>query len=160
VVVLLNSLNRSSLQAIEFAIRLSDNVRVCSIEVEPASTEALKKRWKQWQIAIPLDIVESEYREIGRPLIRYLHKIDEASTESAPAVVVIPEFVVSTWWEKLLHNQSSVAIRAALYHDQITRGRGRPVLNVPYRIGEDLYEPVLIKPSANGRLPDDRLDKP
>ncbi len=77
VVVLANSLNRASLQAIEFAIRLSDNVRVCSIEVEELSTEVLKNRWKQWQIAVPLDIVESAYREIGRPLIRYLHQIDE-----------------------------------------------------------------------------------
>ncbi len=147
VVVLLNSLNRSSLQAIEFAIRMSDNVRVCSIEVEAPSTEALKKRWKQWQIAIPLDIVESEYREIGRPLIRYLHQIDESNTDNVPTIVVLPEFVVSSWWEKLLHNQSSLAIRAALYQDQITRGRGRPVLNVPYRIGEALYEPGLVKAS-------------
>ena len=145
VVVLVNSLNRASLQAIEFAIRLSDNVRVCSIEVEESSTEVLKKRWKQWQIAVPLDIVESAYREIGRPLIRYLHQIDESNKDYVPTVVVLPEFVVSTWWEKLLHNQSSVAIRAALYQDQITRGRGRPVINVPYRIGEALYEPALIE---------------
>ncbi len=145
VVVLVNSLNRASLQAIEFAIRLSDNVRVCSIEVEESSTEVLKKRWKQWQIAVPLDIVESAYREIGRPLIRYLHQIDELNKDNVPTVVVLPEFVVSTWWEKLLHNQSSVAIRAALYQDQITRGRGRPVINVPYRIGEALYEPTLIE---------------
>ena len=145
VVVLVNSLNRASLQAIEFAIRLSDNVRVCSIEVEASGTEVLKKRWVQWQIAVPLDIVESAYREIGRPLIRYLHQIDETNKEYVPTVVVLPEFVVSTWWEKLLHNQSSVAIRAALYQDQITRGRGRPVINVPYRIGEELYEPVLIE---------------
>ena len=44
VVVLINSLNRCSLQALEYAIRMSDNVRVCCVEVEPASTEALKKR--------------------------------------------------------------------------------------------------------------------
>lgn len=151
VVVLMNSLNRCSLQALEYALRISDNVRVCTIEVEPDSVERLQKRWQDWQLKIPLDIVPSSYREIGRPLIQYLHTLDEESDECIPTVVVLPEFVVSHWWERLLHNQTSVAIRAALYHDQITRGRGRPVIDVPYRIGDDLYEPLAL-PVRNGSL--------
>lgn len=143
VVVLLNSLNRASLQAIEYAIRTSDDVRACTIAVEPQAVEALKRRWKQWQIKIPLDIIESPYREIGSHLLAYLHERDEEHPDNIPTVVVLPEFVVNTWWEKLLHNQSSNIIRDALYHDQIRRGRGRPVLNVPYRIGDDLYEPIM-----------------
>ncbi|MBN8619052.1 MAG: APC family permease [Anaerolineae bacterium] len=148
VVVLMNSLNRCSLQALEYALRISDMVRVCAIEVEPESTERLHQRWKDWNLKIPLDIVPSSYREIGKPLIKYLHHLDEESTEVIPTVVVLPEFVVSTWWEKLLHNQSSVAIRSALYHDQIARGRGRPVINVPYRIGDTLYQPIAITERA------------
>jgi amino acid transporter len=149
VVVLMNNLNRCSLQALEYALRFSTNVRVCAIEVEPQATEALKNRWKQWQLDnIPLDIIGSPYREIGEPLVNYLHERDSQSSENIPTVVVLPEFVVSTWWEKLLHNQTSVAIRAALYHDQIARGRGRPVINVPYRIGDELYEPMLTEPLA------------
>lgn len=145
VVVLMNSLNRCSLQALEYALRMSDNVRVCSIEVEPGAVKRLQERWQSWNLTIPLDIVPSAYREIGQPLIKYLHKLDEESTDKIPTVVVLPEFVVSRWWERLLHNQSSVAIRAALYHDQIARGRGRPVINVPYRIGDELYEPIVVK---------------
>ena len=143
-VVLMNSLNRCSLQALEYALRLSDNVRVCTIEVDPMSIERLQERWKQWQIKVPLDIVQSPYREIGQPLIKYLHNLDEESIERIPTVVVLPEFVVLSWWERLLHNQSSNVIRAALYRDQIARGRGRPVINVPYRIGDTLYEPIAV----------------
>ncbi|MBZ0297661.1 MAG: APC family permease [Anaerolineae bacterium] len=145
VVVLMNSLNRCSLQALEYAMGLSDNVRVCAIEVEPQGVEALKARWQSWGLTVPLDIVESPYREIGNPLIRYLHKMDEKSESSIPTLVVLPDFVVSHWWARLLHNQTSVAIRAALYRDQIARGRGRPVINVPYRIGDERYEPTLIR---------------
>ncbi len=148
VVVLMNSLNRCSLQALEYALRISDNVRVCAIEVEPSSVERLKERWQQWQLKVPLDVVPSHFREIGKPLIKYLHQLDDEATEKIPTVVVLPEFVVSKWWEKLLHNQTSVAIRAALYHDQIARGRGRPVINVPYRIGDELYEPIAAKTKA------------
>jgi hypothetical protein len=157
VVILMNSLNRCSLQALEYALRLSDNVRVCAIEVEPSTIERLHDRWTQWQIKVPLDIVQSPYREIGGPLIKYLHSLDEESVDKIPTVVVLPEFVVSTWWERLLHNQTSSIIRAALYRDQITRGRGRPVINVPYRIGDTLYEPIAVErrqetASSNGLM--------
>jgi amino acid transporter len=146
VVVLMNSLNRCSLQALECALRMSSNVRICAIEVEPEAVDRLLDRWDQWQLQhIPLDIIESPYREIGRPLIEYLHQVDNDHPNDIPTLVVIPEFVVSHWWEKLLHNQTTVAIRDALYRDQIRRGRGRSVINVPYRIGDDLYEPLLVK---------------
>lgn len=144
VVVLMNSLNRCSLQAIEYAIRISDNVRVCAIEIDPRDTVALKERWEKWHLDLDdcrLDIVPSPYREIGRPLIEYLHQIDQESGEEIPTMVLLPEFVVEHWWERYLHNQTSVAIREALYHDQIANGRGRPVISVPYRIGDELYQP-------------------
>jgi hypothetical protein len=143
VVVLLNSLNRSSLQALEYAVRISDSVRACTIEIEPEETEKLKARWKEWNIGIPLDIIESPYRKLSDKLIGYLHQVDQDHPDKVPTVVVLPEFVVSRWWERFLHNQSSPVIRAALYHDQIANGKGRPVINVPYRIGDDLYEPIL-----------------
>ncbi len=152
VVVLMNSLNRCSLQSLECALRISSNVRAVTIEADPSTSERLRERWAQWKLQhIPLDIVSSPYREIGRPLIDYLHRIDAEYVQTpdrkhladVPTVVVIPEFVVSKWWEKLLHNQTTVAIRAALYHDQIAQGRGRPVITVPYRIGDELYEPIL-----------------
>ena len=142
-VVMVNSLNRASLQAIEYAIRFSDNVRACAIEIEPDGIECLQKRWQEWGIEIPLDVVPSPYREIGRVLVEYLHKIDEENSAQVPTAVVVPEFVVEKWWEQLLHNQTTRSIRMALYADQIERGKGRPVIGVPYRIGHELYQPIL-----------------
>lgn len=149
VTVLLNSLNRASLQALEYAIRISDDVRAVTIEAEPGGTDRLRARWEEWSLDIPLDIIESPYREIGSPLIEYLHERDQESPQNVPTTVVMPEFVVEHWWEQYLHNQTAVAIRAALYHDQIQKGRGRPVMTVPYRIGEELYEPVLQNLATN-----------
>jgi amino acid transporter len=160
VVVLMNSLNRCSLQALEYALRLSDNVRVCAIEVEPSAIDRLQDRWEQWGLQVPLDIVQSPYREIGQPLIKYLHNLDEESVEKIPTVVVLPEFVVSKWWEKLLHNQTSGVIRAALYRDQIAHGRGRPVINVPYRIGDTLYEPIAVDTGQQPDLSNGVLEEP
>lgn len=146
VVVLMNSLNRCSLQALEYAMRLSQNVRVCSIGVEESAIERLKQQWERWHLQhIPLDVVSSPYREVGKPLIEYLHRLDARSNEQIPTMVVLPQFVVSRWWEQFLHNQTTTAIRDALHHDQIARGRGRPVIDVPYRIGDERYEPASLQ---------------
>ena len=48
--------------------------------------------------------------------------------EAPITIVVIPEFVPRHWWERLLYNQSTAALRRALL--------GRPdtvVMTVPYR---------------------------
>lgn len=149
-IVLMNSLNRCSLQALEYALSVSSNVRVCTIETNPADTERLRRRWADWHLeAVPLDVVESPYREIGRPLLDYLHRFDKGAI---PAMVVLPEFVVSKWWHHLLHNGTSTTIRDVLYHDHVERGHGRPVVVVPYRIGDDPYEPSVI---AHPTLPDE-----
>ncbi len=154
VVVLMNSLNRSSLQALEYALKISDNVRVVCIDIMPAATDRLKWRWEQWSLeAIPLDVVPSPYREIGRPLVEYLHDLDQRCNCKLPTMVVLPEFVVFHWWERILHNATSSSIRLALYADQIEHGRGRPVVNVPYRIGDALYEPDTVGEVAQDPAP-------
>lgn len=143
VVVLLNSLNRASLQALEYAVRLSDDVRAVTMEVVPEETERLERRWREWRLEVPLDVIETPYREVAAPLIAYLHERDEIENQNVPTAVIMPEFVVEKWYERWLHNGTSVAIRAALLEDQIQKGKGRPVITVPYRIGESLYEPIL-----------------
>ncbi|NOG50397.1 MAG: hypothetical protein HND48_13945, partial [Chloroflexi bacterium] len=66
-IVLMNSLNRSSLQALEYALQISDNVRAVAISVEPPQIEALRKKWAQWNLGeVPLDIIDSPYREDQR----------------------------------------------------------------------------------------------
>jgi hypothetical protein len=142
IVVLVSGLHRSSVQALEYALSLSRNVRAVTIAISDESTEHLQQKWKEWDIQLPLDVVDSPYRELGRPLVDYLHSIDEKYRFEIPTAVVIPEFVVRRWHERWLHNQTAVAIRFAMYRDQLARGRGRPVITVPYRIGEKLYEPI------------------
>jgi hypothetical protein len=144
-VVLMNSLNRSSLQALEYAMQISDNVRALAIAVEPQQMDILRAKWRKWNLnSVPLDVIESPYRAISGPLLQYLHERDIADPEELPTIVVIPQFVVSKWWEQYLHNGTTNVIRAALYKDQIERGHGRPVIFVPYRIGDTLYQPDII----------------
>jgi len=153
VVVLMNSLNRSSLQALEYALTLSDNVRVCTIGVDDETVDRLRARWEEWDLGyIPLDIVSSPYREVGTPLIEYLHQLDKDAPHVMPTMVVLPQFVVLTWWENLLHNQTSNTIRDSLLRDQIATGRGRAVIDVPYHIGGKLFQPVTLVEEASEKV--------
>ncbi|MCB9438137.1 MAG: APC family permease [Anaerolineales bacterium] len=140
-VVLMNSLNRCSLQALEYAQRYSDNVRICAIDTFPGAIDTLRTKLESLEIDVPLDVVQSPFRTIGNPLIDYLHNLDDQTPERVPTAVILPEFVVSEWWATYLHNQTSKSIRQALYQDQLDGGRGRPVISVPYRIGDRMYEP-------------------
>lgn len=145
VVILMNSLNRCSLQSLEYALKVSENIHICTVEVEPQATERLRRRLKEWNLgSIPLTVLDSPYREIGEPLLKFLREFDEKTPTDTPTMVVLPEFVVSSWWERWLHNWTSETIRDALYHDQLKGGHGRAVINVPYLIGEDQYEPEMI----------------
>lgn len=140
-VVLMNSLNRCSLQALEYALRYSDRVRICAVDTFPGAIETLQAKLDALEIKVPLVKIESPYRTIGLPLIQKLHEIDAETPDNIPTAVILPEFVVSEWWATYLHNQTSKTIRRALYQDQIDGGRGRPVISVPYRIGDRVYVP-------------------
>ncbi|MDX2078707.1 MAG: APC family permease [bacterium] len=160
-VVLMNSLNRCSLQALEYALSVSDRVRVCVVSVDPADVQRLREKFKELHLdAGMIDVVESPYREVGKPLIDYLHLVDEKSEIKIPTMVLLPEFVVSKWWQRFLHNGTSVSIREALYHDQIARGKGRPVINVPYRIGDTLYQPEMVVMPPPPSFDSAKLDSP
>jgi hypothetical protein len=64
-------------------------------------------------IAVPLRIIQSPYRDISDPLISYLKR---RHTEHGSEVVTVymPQFVVGHWWENLLHNHKARRIRHKL----------------------------------------------
>jgi hypothetical protein len=71
--------------------------------------------------------VESPYRALVRPLVRYLEFI-AAKMPDEVVVVLLPEYVPRHWWERFLYNENTHRIRAELL--------GRPnilVAEVPFR---------------------------
>ena len=72
-------------------------------------------------------IVESPYRQLVRPLVRYLEYAAEDDGDDV-VVVLLPEYVPRHWWERFLYNENARRIGEALL--------GRPnilVADVPYR---------------------------
>ena len=90
--------------------------------------ERIERRWEEFGIDIPLEIVYSPYRELTRPIIRYLDELD-ARYENDIITVLLPEFVVRHWWGNLLHGQSALLLKGRLLFR-----RGMVVTSLPYHL--------------------------
>jgi amino acid transporter len=106
-------MNKMVLAAVEYARSISRDVIAVTINVDNADREKLLEEWQARVPDVPLVILESPYRAIHRPLLRF---IDEAETWRGDDIVtvVIPEFISKSWWHHFLHNQTSLFLKAAL----------------------------------------------
>jgi hypothetical protein len=89
----------------------------------------MRELWRSYQFNIPLDVVPSPYRELTRPVLAYIDKLDERYSNDV-VTVIIPEFVVQHWWNQLLHNQSALLLKARLLFR-----KGTVVTSIPVRVG-------------------------
>jgi amino acid transporter len=129
VVVLVGSPHRGVLEALAYAKSLSPNHLVAvTVVSDDEERDTIEKQWSERNIGVPLEIVYSPYRELSRPVLRFVDELD-ARFENDVITVVIPEFVVRHWWGHLLHNQSALILKGRLLFR-----RGTVVTSVPYHV--------------------------
>ena len=129
VIVLVGSVHRGVLEALAYARSLAPNHLVAmTIVSDEEEQERIERQWEERGIEVPLEIVHSPYRELTRPVLRFVDELD-ARWENDVITVVLPEFVVRTWWAHLLHNQSALLLKGRLLFR-----KGTVVTSVPYHI--------------------------
>ncbi|HXB24399.1 MAG TPA: APC family permease [Gemmatimonadaceae bacterium] len=130
VVVPINGISKATAGALVYATTISTDVRAVYVEVDPKSTEAVRKEWEQWDIGVDLVVVPSPYRSIIRPLVKYVDEL-RCDTVGELVSVVVPEIVPKHWWEHLLHNKTALYIRTAfLFRPNVV------VVAVPFHLGK------------------------
>ena len=118
-IVPIAGMDRVSVQSLSYARSISDNVIAVHVAVDDADERRVREEWKHWRPNIGNDektelvVIESPYRSLGRPLLAYIDTVHELYPEYT-LTVLLPEFVVSHWWEHLLHNQTALQLKAAL----------------------------------------------
>lgn len=128
-VVLVSGIHRGVLPALQYARSIApDNVTAVYVNLDPEQTEKLRARWCDWGCDVPLVVLDSPYRSLVTPLLRYIDEVDSRYTDDV-VTVILPEFVPARWWEHLLHNQTGLLIKTAL-----TFQKGKVVTSVPYRL--------------------------
>ena len=114
VLVLVPRMHRGILEALNYARLTSDDVRAVYIETEPGRTPTLKKDWQAHVDGdIPLVIMESPYRSLIGPLLRYIDAVQKERSDDV-VTVVLPELVSRKLWHALLHNQAGPLLKLAL----------------------------------------------
>jgi amino acid transporter len=131
VIVLVGNVHRGVLEALAYARSLAPN-RLVAVTVvsDEEEQERIEKAWTERGIDVPLEIVHSPYRELTRPILRYVDELD-SRYENDVITVVLPEFVVGSWWGQLLHNQSALFLKGRLLFR-----KGTVVTSVPYHLEE------------------------
>ena len=129
VVVLVGSVHRGVLEALAYAKSLHpDRLLAVTVVSDEEEQEKIEQVWRERQIDIPLEIVHSPYRELTRPILRFVDELDARYANSI-VTVVLPEFVVGSWWSQLLHNQSALFLKGRLLFR-----KGTVVTSVPYHL--------------------------
>jgi amino acid transporter len=128
VIVPIARLDRPALGALAFARRLSERATAIHVTNDTTDALALREQWTALSNGMELVVVESPYRALMGPLLRYMDAL-QAQDPSRPVVVVLSEIVPRHWWENLLHNQSSLRLKLRLFGR-----RNTIVADVPYHL--------------------------
>ncbi|WP_446663895.1 APC family permease [Flexivirga sp. B27] len=128
-VVLVSKLHKPAMRALSYAMATRPSVlEAITVEVDPEETRALQDEWDRRDIPVTLKIIASPYREITRPIIKYVKTIRRDSPRDV-VMVYIPEYVVGRWYEQLLHNQSALRLKSRLLFTP-----GVMVASVPWQL--------------------------
>lgn len=113
-IVLVGKLNKPVLKALDYAIAARhETIEAIHVSIDDAATEELERQWGEHNIKIPLRVLDSPYRDISVPLIKYI-KACRINNGSEVVTVYTPQFIVGHWWEYLLHNHKARRIRHKL----------------------------------------------
>ncbi len=127
VIVLVPGIHKGVLTALRYAQSLAQDVEAVYVEIDPRETPRLQEHWRELRLGVPLTVLRSPWRSLAEPIIQYTRTL-RAERKVEFVTVVLPEFVTTRWWHRLLHNQSGLMLKLALMWQP-----GIVVTNVRYR---------------------------
>jgi hypothetical protein len=109
----ISGVHRAVVEALDYARTISSDVRAVYVNGNPEITKRLQEDWKYWGDGVPLIVLQSPYRSLLEPLLKYIECVDGERPDDF-LTVVLPEFVPARWWQHLFHNQRALLIKGAL----------------------------------------------
>lgn len=118
VVVPVSGVSKVALNALRYAMTLTDNNNIYPIFLSTDDEQKAKiiKRWQELEAPVDLIIIESPYRYTVEPLVQAIDDLeDKLQLDNDDYVtVLLPEFVPRKFWERYLHNRTADIIKSAL----------------------------------------------
>ncbi len=119
----------AAVRAVNYALSLNAHtIRAVFLATEPEEAPEVLRGWADRGIEVPLDVVEAPFRDLGPPLLEEVRRV--TAQPGTVAAVILPEFLVTRWWHRLLHNNRALFIKRQLLFEP------RVILSsVPYQLG-------------------------
>jgi amino acid transporter len=108
--VFIASVNDLTNRAMAYARSLDASVtRAIYFDLDPEAAHRLETGWFDAGFDVPLDIVEAPFRDLTAPMLEEVRRF--SSDPGTVVNVIVPEVIVSHWWQLPLHNQNALFIK-------------------------------------------------
>lgn len=108
----------------------AEQIIAVHVPFEREDDAIFEEKWKKFHPEVRLVTLYSPYRSIIHPLTKFIDTVQRKASESNYQVtVIVPQFIPKKGWHNILHNQSSLLIRAHLLYR-----RNVIITTVPYHL--------------------------
>lgn len=132
VLVPVGDVHRGTIRALQYARRISSNVRAVAICTSDEMRERVERRWMRFpKVTQPIELVciDYDFRDVIAPIVDYIEHVNNVEYPDQIITVVIPEFIPEEMIAQLMHNQTANILRRRLrHHEDIV------IIDVPYHI--------------------------
>ncbi|OKP85833.1 amino acid permease [Paenibacillus sp. P3E] len=108
----------------------AEQIIAVHVPFEREDDAVFEEKWKRFHPEVRLVTLYSPYRSIIHPLTKFIDTVQRKASESKYQVtVIVPQFIPKKGWHNVLHNQSSLLLRAHLLYR-----RDVIITTVPYHL--------------------------
>jgi hypothetical protein len=125
--VIVASVNAASMRAVNYARTVGiEDTRAVHFAFSADDAHDIRRQWSTQGPRLPLEVDEAPYRDLGKPLLRYLREI---TADGETTVLLLMPELVTRGWRRLLHNQRALYIKRLLLFEP-----GVILASVPYQL--------------------------
>jgi hypothetical protein len=122
-------IHHGTVEALQYALSLSDDVTAVHISFDSEQRAAIEKKWSWWGKGVRLVVIESPYRTFLEPFLEYVDQLSAFLQPNERMTIVVPQFTPQHWWHNVLHTQTAFWLRFALLSK-----KGIVITEVPYQV--------------------------
>jgi Amino acid transporters len=106
-ILLVHDINKPFLKAINYANSISNDITALHVCRHPEHAQKLREEWERLKIPFKLEVIETPYRDIIKPMDDYLWQREKQLKHGENISVIVIKFVTAHWYDSVLHNQTT-----------------------------------------------------
>jgi len=121
---------------LEYAKKIASDVRALTIVTSPEMQERILRRWNRFPDItqdIQLVTIQYDFRDILRPLVDYIERVNKEEFPDLITTVVVPQFISDIGIANWLHTQTAKKL-----HSRLQEHKDIVIIDVPFHIDSQL----------------------